>query len=122
MFVVGDLGADLRLMEEQAAAKGMSEGTDCFSRHGLVARAHWPGVRTPMRTAQPARIRARRGFGALLAMRDDELRGDDACVQAQGDEVARAVMGAGTGFHGDDAARRQLGAPGKELVTRQGAE
>ena len=39
-------------MNEQAAAKGVNEGADCFSRDGLVARTHWPGVRTQMRTAQ----------------------------------------------------------------------
>ena len=79
-------------------------------------------------------LRARGGFadrriivgvvlaaGALAAIRADELRGDDACVQAQGSQLARPVVRAGAGFHGDDAARRQLGAPGQEFVARQGA-
>ena len=57
----------------------------------------------------------------LAAIRADELRGDDARVQAQGDQLARPVMRAGTGFHGDDAARRQLHAPGQKFVAHQGS-
>ena len=43
-----------------------------------------------------------------------------ACVQAQGSQLARPVVRARTRFHGDDAARVQLGAPGQEFVARQG--
>ena len=39
----------------------------------------------------------------------------------RGNELARPVVRARAGFHGDDAAGGQLGAPGEELVTRQGA-
>ena len=44
--------ADSELMNEQAGVEERDEGADCFSTDGLVARAHWPGVRTQMRTAQ----------------------------------------------------------------------
>ena len=37
VFVVEGLGADSRLMQEQAALKGMNDGADCFCEDGLVA-------------------------------------------------------------------------------------
>ena len=37
VFVVEGLGAGSRLMQEQAALKGMNGGADCFSEDGLVA-------------------------------------------------------------------------------------
>ena len=63
-------------------------------------------------------LRARGGFadrrsivgvvlaaGVLAAIRADELRSDDACIQAQGSQLARPVVRARTRLHGDDAAR-----------------
>ncbi len=58
---------------------------------------------------------------ALPAVGADQLRGDDACVQAQGHELARPVVRARAGLHGNDAAGGQLRAPGDELVAWQGA-
>ena len=56
---------------------------------------------------------------ALAAVRRDQVRGDDARVQPHGEQLARPVVGAGTGLHRDHAARRQLRAPGQELVAAQ---
>ena len=59
--------------------------------------------------------------GPLGAIGADELRGDDARIQAQGHELASPVVRAGAGLHGHDATRRKLGTPGHELVARQSA-
>ena len=58
---------------------------------------------------------------ALAPIGADELRGDDARIQAQRNELARPVVRARAGFHGHDAAGGQLGAPGDELVAWQRA-
>jgi hypothetical protein len=59
--------------------------------------------------------------GTLLAIGADELRGDDARIQAQRDELARLVVRTRSGLHGHHAAGGQLRAPGDELVALQRA-
>ena len=53
---------------------------------------------------------------ALAAVRADQLRRDDARVQAQRRELARPVVRARAGLHRHHAAGRQLRAPGDELA------
>ena len=59
--------------------------------------------------------------GTPLLIGADELRGDDACVQPQGDELACPVVQAGAGLPGHDAAGGQLRAPGDEFIAWQRA-
>ena len=56
---------------------------------------------------------------ALYAIGGDEVGGNDAGIQAHGTQAARPVVRAGARFHGEHAAGRQLGAPGKKFVTAQ---
>ena len=55
----------------------------------------------------------------LAAVRRGQVRRDDARVQPHGQQLARPVVGAGTDFHHDHAARWQLRAPGQELLAAQ---
>jgi hypothetical protein len=56
---------------------------------------------------------------AFAAVGAHQLRGDDARIQAEPDELARPVVRAGARLHGDDATRRQPDTPFEELVPGQ---
>ncbi|MCY1235239.1 hypothetical protein D9M72_478470 [compost metagenome] len=58
---------------------------------------------------------------ALEAIRHDVRGGNDAGIQPQSKQLARPVMGAGAGLHGNQAARGQLRAPSQEFIACQGA-
>ena len=59
--------------------------------------------------------------GCLVAMEASSSAHHWARIQTHGYELARPVVGAGTRLHRHHASRWQLGAPGHEFVTRQGA-
>ena len=53
---------------------------------------------------------------ALEPIRGCQVGGDDTSVQTQRDQLASPMVGAGAGFHGDQTACWQLGAPSHEFV------
>jgi hypothetical protein len=57
--------------------------------------------------------------GTFQAVGTHQLGRDDACIAPEGHQLACPVVGAGTGFHGNQTAPWQPRAPGHELLALQ---